>query len=129
MPATPERPTAPTVLVVDDEPAVRTTLRLILELEGYTVWLASDGAQALAQVATAPPRLVLLDLQMPGLDGWQTLPRLKARAPWLPVIVVSGEPHLREEAAAHHADGVLPKPFDVDAVLDTVARFVPNPAP
>jgi CheY-like chemotaxis protein len=129
MTVTTESPSAPSVLVVDDEPAIRTTLRLILELEGYTVRLASDGAQALAQMTLAAPRVVLLDVQMPGLDGWQTLPRLKARAPTVPVIMVSGVPHLREAAAAHHADGALPKPFDVDGVLDAVAHFIPNPAP
>jgi CheY-like chemotaxis protein len=129
MRATAESSAAPAVLVVDDEPAIRTTLRLILELEGYTVSLAGDGAQALAQMETALPRLVLLDVQMPGIDGWQTLPRLRALAPMVPVVIFSGAPHLYEEAEAHHADGVLPKPFDVDGVLDTVARFIPNPAP
>jgi CheY-like chemotaxis protein len=124
-----ESPSAPSVLVVDDEPAIRTTLRLILELEGYAVRLASSGAQALEQVEATPPRVVLLDVQMTGMDGWQTLPRLKALAPELPVIMVSGVRQLRSEAAAHHADGVVPKPFDVDGVLDAVARFIRSPAP
>jgi CheY-like chemotaxis protein len=129
MNATPATPSAPSVLVVDDEPAIRTVLRLILELEGYAVRTASGGEQALARVSEAAPRLVLLDVQMPGMDGWQTLPRLKVLAPTMPIIIVSGIRHLREEAAAHHADGALPKPFDVDSVLDTVGRFIARRAP
>lgn len=122
-------PLAPSVLVVDDEPAICNALRMILELEGYAVRMASSGNQALQRVGEDPPRVVFLDVRMPGMDGWQTLPRLKALAPAVPVVVVSGVRHVREEAAAHHADGALPKPFDVDAVLETVSRFIASPAP
>lgn len=124
-----ESPFAPPVLVVDDEPAIRNALRMILELEGYDVRTAGSGPQALERVEEAAPRIVLLDVQMPGMDGWQTLPRLKALIPELPVVIVSGVHHLSEQAAAHHADASIAKPFDVDGVLDTVARFIRAPAP
>ena len=78
-----------TVLVVDDEPGIRSAIRMILELEGYQVLTAGTGEEALGQVARTPPRVVLLDLTMPGLDGWQTHARLKDVAPALPVVFMS----------------------------------------
>ncbi len=124
-----EASVAPGVLVVDDEPAICSAIRIILELEGYRVLTAGDGQAALAQVAAAHPRVVLLDLRMPGLDGWQTYARLQQLAPTLPVVVMSAGERLRQHTAARQAAGVLAKPFDVDGVLDTVARFIPAPAP
>lgn len=124
-----DAPTArATVLVVDDEPALCNALRMILELEGLHVTTATDGAAALAEAAREPPAVVLLDLVMPQMDGYQTEAALHALHPEVPVVFMSSRDRVWQAAAAHPAAGALPKPFDVDLVLDTVARFLPPPA-
>ena len=80
-------------------------------------------------MAATSPRVVLLDLCMPGLDGWQTHARLQQLAPALPVVFMSAGERVRQEAAVHQADEALAKPFAVDGALETVARFIPKPAP
>jgi DNA-binding NtrC family response regulator len=117
------------VLVVDDQPALCQALRMILELEGHRVCTALDGASALAAAVHDPPAVVLLDVQMPGMDGYQTRAALQAQLPAVPVIFMTAKDRVWQAAAAHQAAGALPKPFDVDLVLDTVARFIPAPAP
>jgi CheY-like chemotaxis protein len=118
-----------TVLVVDDEPALCNSVRMILELEGYHVRTATSGPQALAEARREPPAVVLLDLHMPGMDGWQTYAVLHEQIPELPVVFMTGKSRVWQEADAHHATGALPKPFDVDLVLDTIGRFIPASAP
>jgi two-component system, OmpR family, response regulator MprA len=121
-------PSRPAVLVVDDEPALCQALRMILELEGHCVRTASDGVTALAQATRDPPAVVLLDLVMPRMDGYQTEAALHVLHPEVPVVFMSTRDRLRQASAADHVAGVLPKPFDVDLVLDTIARFIPAPA-
>jgi CheY-like chemotaxis protein len=117
------------VLVVDDEPALCQALRMILELEGHHVATATDGVSALTEAARTPPAVVLLDLQMPGMDGVQTQAALRAQLPTVPIVFMTANHRVWQAAADHHAAGALPKPFDVDLVLDTIARFIPAPAP
>jgi DNA-binding response OmpR family regulator len=116
------------VLVVDDEPALCQALRMILELEGHCVRTAPDGVTALAEAAREPPAVVLLDLVMPRMDGYQTEAALRALHPEVPVVFMSTRDRVSQASAAHQVAGALPKPFDVDLVLDTVARFIPAPA-
>src|SRR4030042_3388758 len=78
------------ILVVDDEERIRQSLNGILKDEGYEVFDAKDGAQALKQIENDPPDLVLLDIWMPGMDGMEVLGRIKAQNPNLPVIMISG---------------------------------------
>jgi len=117
------------VLVVDDEPALCNAIRMILELDGYHVDMATNGADAVTQAVEAHPAVVLLDLCMPGMDGWQTQHLLRERVPEVPVVFMTAGDKVWREAASHQAAGGLRKPFDVDTVLDTVARFIPSPAP
>src|SRR3954447_19448390 len=67
-----------TILVVDDEPDIRALIQLNLELDGHRVVVAANGSEALAQVAKEVPDLMLLDLMMPEVDGWQVLESIKA---------------------------------------------------
>jgi DNA-binding response OmpR family regulator len=117
------------VLIVDDEPAICQAIRLILELEGYAVATAASGAEAVDQAVAEPPGVVLLDLGLPDADGRQVQARLREIAPEIPVVFMTAHHRVWREAKAHEAAGALPKPFDVDGVLDTVGRFIPNPAP
>ncbi|HEX2122620.1 MAG TPA: response regulator, partial [Thermoanaerobaculia bacterium] len=79
----------PRILIIDDEPAIRTTLAQILEDEGHKTTLCESGAQGLAQIAREEFDLVLLDLWLPGIDGLSVLERLRG-AGGTPVIMISG---------------------------------------
>jgi len=112
------------VLVVDDDEDIRTILRLLLEGEGYCVALAANGREALDRVAERPPRLVLLDLHMPEMSGWEAHQRLREQRAAIPVVFMTAGEHARREADRHGADGFLAKPFELADVLRTIERFV-----
>lgn len=112
------------VLVVDDAPTIRSLVSIILESEGYHVTTAANGKEALERIAIDPPDLVLLDLVMPVMSGWELQEALRARSCTIPVVLMSADQRARAEAARHGAGGCLPKPFDPDVLLQTVARFV-----
>src|SRR5512134_2252352 len=77
------------ILVIDDEPAIRDTMRMILEYEGHDVVLAGSGQEGLTLAEREPPDLVFLDIKMPGLDGLEVLTRLRAINETVPVVIVS----------------------------------------
>jgi DNA-binding response OmpR family regulator len=113
-----------TVLVVDDEPQIVWVLRFSLEAEGYRTVCAADGVRALEEIAQHRPRLVLLDLMMPNMDGWHVLEEMtKLPAEQRPRIVVvsaltsQGE---RKKVTELGADAFIAKPFDVDELLGIV---------
>ncbi|HXG75160.1 MAG TPA: response regulator transcription factor [Gaiellaceae bacterium] len=111
------------VLVVDDERAVRDSLRRALELEGYGVELAEDGEQALARLARAPrPDAVLLDVLMPGVDGLEVCRRLRAAGDAVPVLMLTARAEVDSRVAGLDAgaDDYLPKPF---ALAELLARL------
>jgi len=116
------------ILVVDDEPALRSALRMIVEREGDQVVMAADGAEAIPTVHKRHPAVLLVDLHRPEIDGWQAYEQIRALAPALPVIFMSATTHAERKARAHQAAGAVPTPFAVDQVLETVARFLPKPA-
>jgi CheY-like chemotaxis protein len=112
------------VLVVDDEEMMRELVASMLESEGYVVSLASGGEEALAQIEAAPPDLVLLDLRMPGVSGWDVLTRLNAHSSPPPTVAMSGmaseePPELR--AVSRCVYGYLPKPFGAAELARTCA--------
>jgi CheY-like chemotaxis protein len=111
------------VLIVDDEATIRAVIRDILEAEGFRVAEASDGRDALAVLARRSPAVILLDLQMPRMDGWALYQQLRAEERAIPVVFVTAGAGARVEAEHHGADGYLAKPFDLDALLALVARF------
>lgn len=109
------------VLVVDDEPQVVWVLQFSLEAEGYTTFAARDGVQALSAIAEHHPKLMLLDIMMPAMDGWSVLERMMElpREDRPRVIVVSAMANLRDRARAAEMGAVafMPKPFNVDDLL------------
>ncbi len=109
------------VLVVDDEPQVRSTIRDALSLEGYEVVEASNGAEALALLPTVLPEVIVLDLWMPVMDGWAFRRAQSVSHAHIPVIVISAldlsSPRLAELAA----DALIGKPFDLDVLYKAVA--------
>jgi CheY-like chemotaxis protein len=126
-------PSAPFVLLVDDEPAIRTICRVNLEGDGLAVTEATNGAEALEAVGRARPSLVLLDVMMPEIDGWVVAEQLAAddELREIPVVFLSaraaGEDRLRAQELG--AVGYVVKPFDpvelagiVRGVLERISR-------
>lgn len=113
-----------TILVVDDEEKIRRAVRGVLADEGFAVAEAADGRRALDLIAQARPRLAIVDIWMPELDGIELVAKIKEQAPELPVIVISG--HGNVETALRMAQlgafHFLEKPFTLDALLASVAR-------
>ncbi|TWJ32804.1 sigma-54-dependent transcriptional regulator [Geobacter argillaceus] len=111
-----------TILIVDDEESIRTSLAGVLEDEGYRTVFAVDGLEALAAIETELPDLVLLDIWMPRMDGMETLQRLKEKKPSLTVVMISG--HGTIETAVRStklgAFDFIEKPFSLEKVLVTV---------
>ncbi len=110
-----------TVLVVDDDPDIRESLRVLLEDEGFAVREAGDGAAAVVAMTAEEPCFVILDLMMPVMDGWEVAGRMHAdpRLAAIPVCVVTATP----EWAPADAACVLPKPVDVRRLLALVHRY------
>src|SRR6476620_1785013 len=100
------------LLVVDDDAAVREMLTRILVAEGYQVWAASNGTAALTIAAAAHVDLVLLDLNMPGKDGWDTFERLSNDNPLLSIVVVTARPNQLFTAMGAGVGALVEKPFD-----------------
>ena len=117
------------MLVVDDEPAIRLLCRVNLEASGIEVAEAEDGRSALAMAREHRPDLVLLDVMMPGLSGWDVAEELSATDPDLPVVFLTAlaDASARVKAYEHGGVGYILKPFDpVDLprlVETTVARI------
>lgn len=111
------------VLVVDDDPAIREAVRDVLELEGIAVDTAIDGADALAKVDAQLPCLVLLDMRMPGMDGWGFAREIRERGIELPVVVMTAAADARRWAAEIGAIGVMPKPFAIEELIEAVHTY------
>ncbi|MCC7007300.1 MAG: sigma-54-dependent Fis family transcriptional regulator [Acidobacteria bacterium] len=114
------------ILVVDDEPAIRDAMRMILEYEGHDVQLAGSGSEALALVDREAPDLVFLDIKMPGVDGLEVLGRLRSQNDTLPVVMISahGTAATALEAGRLGAFRFIEKPLSKDYVLDAVREGV-----
>ena len=112
------------VLVVDDEPQVVWVLRFGLESEGYDVATARNGVEALEQVSTHHPELMVLDVMMPKMDGWTVLRELAklpdADRPRVVMVTALASVDDRAKATALGADAYMPKPFDVDELLQVI---------
>jgi CheY-like chemotaxis protein len=119
---------SPSVLLVDDERALRTVLRTRLKLAGYEVTEAETGEDALALLEHEKPDVVLLDLRLPGIDGWEVLEQLRSsdRLPALPVVVATahGGPEVAGRAQALGCRAVLQKPFALRELVSTLDRIV-----
>jgi two-component system response regulator MprA len=110
------------ILVVDDEPAVRTSLERALSLDGYDVDLAADGAAALDRLAAAPPDAVILDVSMPRVDGLEVCRRMRQAGDRTPVLMLTARDAIDDRVAGLDAgaDDYLVKPF---ALRELLARL------
>ncbi len=107
------------ILVADDDPSVRESLRRSLTFNGYDVTAVEDGAAALVEVASDCPDALILDINMPILDGLETCRRLRAAGNDLPVLMLTARDEVRDRVLGLDAgaDDYLPKPFALEELL------------
>ncbi|GGF34216.1 response regulator transcription factor [Williamsia phyllosphaerae] len=107
------------ILVVDDDRAVRESLRRSLSFNGYTVETAGDGVEALEQIVSSRPDAVVLDVMMPRLDGLEVCRRLRSTGDDLPILVLTARDSVSERVSGLDAgaDDYLPKPFALEELL------------
>jgi chemosensory pili system protein ChpA (sensor histidine kinase/response regulator) len=119
----------PTILFIEDTSEQRDLVAFFLELNGYQVSVANDGIEGLAQARKLRPDLILLDLGMPRMDGFQVMAEMRNDESLkdIPVVVLSAWAAAKhqEQAAAAGARAFITKPFDLADVLATVQRFAP----
>ena len=117
-----------TILLVDDEAEVRHTLSRVLEGEGHHVLLAANGDEAIRLLGAARPDLVLLDLNMPGVDGWKVLRFMDLLELIVPIIVITARPHQQAPASELGVDALMEKPLDLPILLNAIANLLSEPA-
>lgn len=120
------------VLIVDDEPSLLQVLKMNLDLEGYETLLAGDGETALRRIESESPDLVLLDIMMPVIDGWEVLRRLEllrlGKIPRVIVMTAKAGGHNLVKAFTLGADDYVTKPFEIDELLETVKAVLARTA-
>jgi len=121
----------PKILLVDDERAITANLAPFLERSGFVVAVAADGEEALRQVASFGPDLIVLDILMPRVDGREVLRRLRQADNWTPVILLTqvGESTERAMALEEGADDYLNKPFDPHELVARVRAVLRRARP
>jgi DNA-binding NtrC family response regulator len=114
----------PRILVVDDEPSIRTVLKAHLAREGHDVSTATDGAEAVSALTATPYDLVISDLKMPGMSGLELLAWCTREQPGLPVVLITahGTVDTAVEALKLGAQDFITKPFDLDELKQAVEK-------
>lgn len=115
---------SPEILLVDDDPAIRRIIPRLLAEEGYVAHTAEDGARALQLASVIEFDLILLDLNMPVKDGWETLEQLLITNPELPVIIITARPNQFFTALASGVGALLEKPLDFTKLFKTIRELL-----
>ena len=117
----------PSILIVDDDPGLRGFVRASLELEGYTVREAGSAEEGLAALEEESPDLILLDVMMPKVDGWEMLRRVQERhgVGAIPVLMFSGKVDEASDVTARGASGFIGKPFDPQQLIESAKHMLP----
>jgi excisionase family DNA binding protein len=117
----------PSILIVDDDPGLRGFVRASLELEGYTVREAGSAEEGLAALEEESPDLILLDVMMPKVDGWEMLRRVQERhgVGAIPVLMFSGKVDEATDVTARGASGFIGKPFDPQQLIESAKQMLP----
>jgi DNA-binding NtrC family response regulator len=112
----------PRILVVDDDESIRTTMKTILEDQGYMVDLAENGYEAIAKTEQAAYNIALIDIKLPDMDGTELLTRMRDIVPRMRKIMITGYPSMQNaiEAVNRKADAYLVKPVDITKLLTTI---------
>jgi len=113
------------ILVVDDDADLLGLVETVLREEGYVVATATNGKDALMHIENELPMLILLDMKMPVMDGWEFAATFRAKYDRLvPIVVLTGAQDPKAWAEEIQAAGSLTKPFDLDQLIATVKRYV-----
>ncbi len=117
-----------TILIIEDEKLIIVSTQMVLEAVGYRVESAMNGEEGIRTAKEVKPDLILLDIMMPGIDGWETLTRLK-RDPELvniPVIIFTAREHARGHQKSNDmgAAGYFRKPFEPDELIELVEKHI-----
>jgi CheY-like chemotaxis protein len=114
------------ILIVDDDESIREIVSICLSDEGYQVFEAPNGQVAFDALGELRPDLILLDLRMPVMDGWEFARRYRALpGPHAPIVAFVAALDPEQESADIQTDGVISKPFDLDELLEAVRARVP----
>jgi DNA-binding response OmpR family regulator len=112
------------ILLADDDPGVREILGRVLESEHYEVIHAGNGNEAAARFIASEPDMVLLDLNMPGRDGWSAFRLMDAARRLVPVIIITARPDQYPQAAELGIDGLMEKPLNLPVLLEAVRSLL-----
>ena len=119
---------AKTVLIVEDDESIRDVIGIALQSEGFSVRVASNGLQGLEEVERQRPDVILLDMLMPVMNGWEFHNRYSMTpGPYAPIIVLTAAPDAASRAAEVNADDFIAKPFDLKNLIDLVRRYANLP--
>ncbi|MEK6766712.1 MAG: response regulator [Planctomycetota bacterium] len=131
MAATNKTKKKPTVLIVDDDPSICRILEKILQKEGYNIMIVNSGKQAIKIVERETVQLILLDIQMNGIDGMDTLQFIKSISPDTNIIMMTAHPTLEtaRRAMEHYAYDYITKPFDVDFLTELIKKCLTGKDP
>jgi DNA-binding response OmpR family regulator len=115
------------LLLVDDDSAVREMLGRVLSAAGYDIVPAANGQEALEFAAATELDLVLLDLNLPVKNGWDTFERLTTQNPLLPIIIITARPNQLFPALASGVGALMEKPLDFPRLLETIGELLNEP--
>jgi CheY-like chemotaxis protein len=115
------------ILLADDDRSVREALKKVLEGAGYEVVCASDGDDAERKFTSQPVDLLLLDLDMPGQNGWNVFGVINSQNPLLPVVIITGLENQSDRELVPGVSALLEKPIDVSDLLRTIERLLVEP--
>lgn len=111
------------ILIVDDDKEILAVERAVLTEAGFRVREAHNGAEALVEIEADPPAMIVLDVQMPGIDGPTFARELRTRLRHVPLVILTAAPDPKHEADRCNAEAFLAKPFQADELLQLVRRF------
>ena len=115
-----------TVLIIEDEKLIIVSTQMVLEAAGFRVESATNGEDGIGKAKSQTPDLILLDIMMPGIDGWETLTRLKrdAATAGIPVVIFTAREHSRghQKSAEMGAADYFRKPFEPDELIELVEK-------
>src|SRR2546423_7222826 len=114
----------PKILLVDDDPSIREMVGRVLEEQGFLVLPAGNGVEALELAAVTEIDLILLDLNLPVKNGWDTFEQITSRNPLVPVIIITARPNQLFPALAAGAGALMEKPLDFPKLLDTISSLL-----
>ncbi len=117
-----------TVLIIEDEKLIIVSTQMVLEAAGFCVESATNGEDGIKQAVAQAPDMILLDIMMPGIDGWETLTRLKAdpATAGIPVVIFTAREHSRghQKSTDMGASGYFRKPFEPDELIELVEKHI-----